>query len=84
MPNDRSTELTGKDRTADGVLITQGLRVWTNNMDKGRIDLSDAEYEAGVLWFRVVLDKDDSSEPRGTLQSSDRVATVNPFTNERA
>ena len=69
--------------TADGVDIRQGLRVFTNNLDRGTIDLSRANYEwhpveaRYVLWFDVVLDTSYKGEPKTgrELQSDDRVAT---------
>ena len=69
--------------TADGVLIHQGLRVFTNNLDRGTIDLSRANYEwhggegRYVLWFDVVLDTDYKGQPTTDkiMQSDDRVAT---------
>jgi hypothetical protein len=74
--------------TADGVEIIEGLRVWTNDLTTGVIDLTEAEYELNhntgeyTLWFRVKLDA--ASNDRGVLQSEDRVATKNPFTGEIA
>ena len=70
-------------RTADGVRITQGLRVFTNNLDRGTVDLSRANYEwhggedRYVLWFDVVLDTSYKGEPKSgrEMQSDDRVAT---------
>jgi hypothetical protein len=74
---ERNTELSGTDRTADGVLITEGLRVWTNDLERGHISLAEAGYETNqntgdkTLWFHVIRRPGD----RGVLQSSDRVAT---------
>ena len=70
-------------RTADGVEIRQGLRVFTNNLDRGSIDLSRADFEWNgsegryVLWFDVVLDTSYRGVPTTgrELQSDDRVAT---------
>ncbi|AOT25013.1 hypothetical protein PBI_KALPINE_94 [Mycobacterium phage Kalpine] len=72
-------------RTADAVNITQGLRVYTNNLDRGTVDLTRAEFEwhAGenryVLWFDVLVDTDYMGEAlfqrRRVMQSDDRVAT---------
>lgn len=69
--------------TADRVEIVDGLRVFTNNLDRGVIDLSRADYEwhAGenryVLWFDVVVDTSYKGEPLQdrVMQSDDRVAT---------
>lgn len=74
--------------TADGVPVTEGLRVWTNNLEPGAISLSDAHFEwhgpeeRYVLWFRVILDAVPNS--RGVLQSDNRVATRDPFNGEPA
>lgn len=70
-------KLTGDERTADGVAIAEGLRVWTNDGQRGTIALDDAEFETNqntgehTLWFRVVRSPGD----RGLWQSSDRVTT---------
>jgi hypothetical protein len=69
--------------TADRQLITEGLRVFTNNLDRGTVDLSRADYEwhgpegRWVLWFDVVLDTDYKGQPTTgrEMQSDDRVAT---------
>lgn len=74
--------------TADRVEITDGLRVWTNDLEAGFIDLGDAEFEwhggesRYVLWFRVI--RDDKPGDRGVLQSHDRVSTRHPFSREVA
>ncbi|KRD08593.1 hypothetical protein ASE48_08495 [Mycobacterium sp. Root265] len=78
--------------TADGVRITQGMRVWTNNLDHGTVDLSRAEYEwhgpegRYVLWFDVNVDttyKGAAVSQRDYL-SHDRVAVNHPFTGRKA
>lgn len=69
--------------TADRKPIVDGLRVFTNNLDRGVIDLSRAEYEwhggerRYVLWFDVQLDTSYKGEPKTghELMSDDRVAT---------
>lgn len=69
--------------TADRKPITDGMRVFTNNLDRGVVDLSHAEYEwhggeeRYVLWFDVLLDTSYKGEPMTgrELQSDDRVAT---------
>ena len=69
--------------TADRQLIVEGLRVFTNNLDRGTVDLSRASYEwhgpeaRWVLWFDVVLDTDYKGQPTTgrEMQSDDRVAT---------
>lgn len=70
-------------RTADGRLIEDGLRVFTNNLDRGVVDMSRAEYEWNasenryVLWFDVLVDTTYKGEPTSSrvMQSDDRVAT---------
>ena len=70
-------------RTANGAPITEGLRVFTNNLDRGTVDMSRATYEwhgpegRWVLWFDVTLDTSYKGEPTtgSTSQSDDRVAT---------
>ncbi|ASZ75252.1 hypothetical protein PBI_MISSWHITE_86 [Mycobacterium phage MissWhite] len=69
--------------TADRQEITQGMRVFTNNLDRGVVDLSRAHFEwrAGegryVLWFDVLVDTtyDGKTVERRDMQSDDRVAT---------
>lgn len=70
--------------TANGKLIVQGLRVFTNNLDRGTIDLSKATYDwhgpeqRWQMWFEVVLDHDYKGNPvtgRSELQSDCRVTT---------
>ncbi|AVP41937.1 hypothetical protein SEA_JSQUARED_97 [Mycobacterium phage Jsquared] len=70
-------------RTADGQNIKQGMRVFTNNLDRGVVDLSRAEFEwhavenRYVLWFDVLVDTtyDGKTVERRDMQSDDRVAT---------
>lgn len=76
-------------RTANGVPIVQGLRVFTNNLDRGVIDLTgeltgrEARYEwhggerRWVLWFDVLCHENYKGEAvtSRVLQSDDRVAT---------
>lgn len=73
-------------KTADGVPITHGMRVFTNNLDRGVIDLLDevrpATYEwhgpenRWVLWFEVRCFENYKGEAStsSVLQSHDRVA----------
>jgi len=70
--------------TADRVEIVQGLRVFTNNLDRGTVDLSRAEWEwhgpegKHHLWFDVVTEFDYKGNRSGgarVMQSDDRVAT---------
>lgn len=70
-------------RTANGVEIVDGLRVFTNNLDRGTVDLSRANWEwhgpEGVyhFWFDVKCDTNYKGEPSSdrVMQSDDRVAT---------
>lgn len=74
--------------TADRVEITEGLRVWTNDLETGVISLENADFEwhgpeqRYVLWFRVIRDKFPNDH--GCLQSDDRVATRHPFSGKSA
>ena len=74
--------------TADRKPLTHGMRVFTNNLDRGTVDLGvdggrEATYEwhAGerrwVLWFDVVCEVNYKGEPSSerVMQSDDRVAT---------
>ena len=70
--------------TTDGKKIVQGLRVFTNNLDRGTVDLSRASYDwhgpedRWQLWFDVVLDHDykgNAVDGRRELQSDCRVTT---------
>lgn len=70
--------------TTDGTQIVDGLRVFTNNLDRGTVDLSRASYDwhepesRWQLWFDVVLDHDykgNAVEGRREMQSDCRVAT---------
>lgn len=81
----RRTYAGEKVLTADRQCITDGLRVYTNNLDRGTVDLSSASYEwhggegRYVLWFDVVIDTLYTGESapvgRRVQQSDDRVAT---------
>lgn len=64
--------------TTNHVEIVDGLRVWTNDVERGTVDLSRSWVENGKLWFDV-----DTGRGK-VLQSEDRVATRHPFTGERA
>lgn len=75
--------------TADGKPIVHGMRVFTNNLDRGVIDLTGeltgrgANYEwhgveeRWVLWFDVLCHENYKGEATNdrVLQSHDRVAT---------
>lgn len=68
--------------TADGVRITHGLWVWTNNLDRGPVDLTDGrdrpdyhwhdDFERGVWWFTVRYDGPDGGG--SVRQDGERVA----------
>lgn len=70
--------------TADRVAITQGMRVFTNNLDRGTVDLTNAAWEwypsenKHHLWFNVQCDTNYNGEPYTSTvqQSDDRVATT--------
>lgn len=69
--------------TTDGVQIVQGLRVFTNNLDRGTIDLARATYDwhgperRWQLWFDVVTDHDykGNAVAGRDMQSDCRVTT---------
>jgi hypothetical protein len=70
-------------RTADGVPIVDGLRVWDYNLDRGVVDLSNArrmvQYVPSDGWFDVRLDGGGKS-----LMNAERVVTRHPVTRETA
>lgn len=70
-------------RTADGVLITDGLRVWDYDLNRGVVDLSNArfmvKYAPSDGWFNVRLDAGGRS-----LMNAERVCVRHPFTRESA
>ncbi|WKW87308.1 hypothetical protein SEA_CHARGERPOWER_93 [Mycobacterium phage Chargerpower] len=84
-PNDQYRKAYAGERvlTADRREIVPGMRVFTNNLDRGVVDLSRAEFEwhAGEnryhLWFDVLVDTDyrGNTVSRRDMQSDDRVAT---------
>lgn len=69
-------------RDALGTPLREGMRVYTNNLDRGVVDFSRLDYEwhAGekrwVPWFDVRIDTDYKGNPTSgrVLQSDDRVA----------
>lgn len=63
-------------RTADGVIITQGLPVWDNNLDAGTVDLTQIDSEG---WFHVRTVKGGRS-----LMDAERVHTRHPFSRALA
>lgn len=71
-------------RTADGVPIVDGMRVWDYNLDRGVVDLSEGRRRIGyglpfTGWFDVRLD----GGGRSWVDAS-RVATRHPMTREVA
>jgi hypothetical protein len=73
-------ERMAEDRTADGVPVTVGLRVWTNDLDRGTV-IGPANhpnpYES--VWYDV-----DTGRGRPVLQDGSRMATRHPVTRELA
>lgn len=66
--------------TADGVLITDGLRVWTNDLKPGAVILASAWKESnGVVWFHIRMDDGEKG-----MADGERMATVHPFTRKPA
>lgn len=82
-PCQNSVTVPDKAFTANGVEIVDGLRVFTNNLDRGTIDLTRATWEwypsedKHHLWFYVDVDTDYKGNPveQRYSQSDDRVAT---------
>lgn len=74
-------------RTADGVEITHGLRVWDYDAQRGSVDLEYHAAEAETNqnnghvehWFYVARDTGGHK-----LMSESRVTTRHPFTREKA
>lgn len=73
-------------KTANGVTIEQGLRVWTNDLERGWVDLEyrdpwfEGEGSRREGWFYVQV----HGELRRVIQSESRVSTRHPFTGEKA
>jgi hypothetical protein len=70
--------------SSDGVVLVHNeTRVYTNNLDRGVVDLSDLSFEWNpnesrwVPWFDVQVDTDYKGNPTSekVMQSDDRVAT---------
>lgn len=61
-------------KTANGVEITHGLRVWDNDLACGSVDLSSLKSDG---WFDVVRE-----DGRRVLMNAERVTTVHPFSGE--
>lgn len=68
------------NRTADGVLITEGLRVYTNDMDRGHVvgKAHDGDYgRVDDWWWYVVVDIDWRGNPvtKRMSMNGERMAT---------
>jgi hypothetical protein len=65
-------------RTADGHLIKDGMRVWTNDLRPGVVKL-DQVTRASDGWFHVYEDGHGRA-----MQNAERVAVRHPATREKA
>jgi hypothetical protein len=63
-------------KTADGVEIVNGMRVWDYNLNAGTVDLSRLD---DMGWFDVVTDHNGRS-----YMNAERVCVRHPFTNKEA
>lgn len=61
--------------TANGVPLTEGLKVWNNELRRVTVTLKGSWEENGELWFYTA---------EGKLTSESRVSTIHPSTGERA
>lgn len=64
-----------EERTADGFLIVEGLRVWNNELRRVTITLEGSWLEGDELWFYT---------REGGLTSQSRVASRHPMSGEFA
>lgn len=62
--------------TANGVEITDGLKVWDYNLEHGVVDLTSLDSDG---WFYVTEDNGARF-----LMNSERVTTRHPYTGEIA
>jgi hypothetical protein len=72
-------ERVAEDRTANGVPITPGLRVWTNDLELGTVlgPISHPNpYEA--VWYDV-----DTGRGRPVMQDGSRMSTRHPVTGRQ-
>lgn len=72
------------NRTADGVLVTVGLEVYTNNLDRGVVthDSYDGDYgRTGDHWYTVKLHTSYTGEPKtgATQMNGERMCVRKPF-----
>lgn len=65
------------DHTADGVQITLGLRVWTNDLDRATV-VAPPRYGDG--WWEVLTD----GRERPDILDGSRMGTRHPSTREKA
>lgn len=68
-------------RTANGVQITDGLRVWDYDLKSGSVDFAETarfgrSYWDG--WFRVRVD----GAERTSMMNGERITTRHPFTRD--
>jgi hypothetical protein len=67
-------------RTANGVPITEGLAVWTSDLERATVVTLDGSFEeGGETWFYV-----STAVSSRSLASESRVTTRHPFTGEKA
>jgi len=73
-------ERMAQDRTADGVPVAAGLRVWTNDLDRGVV-LGPCSYPNPyeAVWYDV-----DTGKSRPVAMDGSRMATRHPSTGEMA
>lgn len=65
------------NRTANGVEIVEGLRVWDNNLRRVVVGKAD-RYDIG--WYDMLTVEGG----RSSMMNGDRMTTVHPSTGERA
>jgi hypothetical protein len=65
------------EKTADGVDIVEGLRVWDNNLNRGVVHLPADYLRGDTEWFEVLVDMDSKGNPKSgwDLMDKTRVAT---------
>jgi len=67
-------------RTANHVLLTDGMTVWDSNLDRVTVDLSRSFEENGEIWFYATK----TTGGRREMVSESRTTTRHPFTGEQA
>lgn len=72
-------------KTANGVEVTEGLRVINTDMRTGTVVLTNPRYkpwlENGEWWFYMAIDGRDADDRLAPVSES-RVATRHPFTGK--